>query len=104
MFLWNLALLLQRHRDRDVFDPSAHLLVPLCMGSALLRAKPTLLCFLFFGMVCLLFACLLLLSGLLATVALHLGGLGRRSEMRAMRAMRAGCALGRGFDLTRRDP
>eukprot|EP00439_Symbiodinium_sp_Y106_P084247 s159_g25.t1 len=70
LFLWNLALLLQRHRDRDVFDPSAHLLVPLCMGSALLRAKPTLLCFLFFGMVCLLFACLLLLSGLLATVAL----------------------------------
>ncbi|CAE7825449.1 ccr4 [Symbiodinium sp. CCMP2592] len=86
LFLWNLVLLLQRHRDRDVFDPSAHLLVPLCVGSALLRAKPTLLCFLFFGMVCLLFACLLLLSGLLATIALHLGRLGRRNEMRAMRA------------------
>ncbi|CAE7802082.1 mei2 [Symbiodinium sp. KB8] len=70
LFLWNLALLLQRHRDRDVFDPSAHLLVPLCVGSALLRAKPTLLCFLFFGMVCLLFGCLLLLSGLLASIAL----------------------------------
>ncbi|CAE7715551.1 unnamed protein product, partial [Symbiodinium pilosum] len=69
LFLWNYVLLLQRRRDRDVFDPSAHMLVALCLFGSVLRAKSLLLCFLFFGLLCLLLGGLLC-SGPLACIAL----------------------------------
>ncbi|CAJ1441349.1 unnamed protein product [Effrenium voratum] len=66
--LWNFFVLHQRREDRNVFDPSARVLVPLCIACALLRPKSTVLHFSFFGALAVGFVCLLFGSGIVAVV------------------------------------